>query len=255
MAHEQDRFFVLNSVSYLEEQLSQCMDIIPPIHENMDMVSHRFVPIIVDACALWDSIKSDHFGKQGGEIGQKQGNIILETEQQLSENISIFLVTPLQLLSPHKDMHVRSPEWRNAYNKLKHDRIGNYSYATLGNAINSLAALHQLISRSSSFREILFSANWIKLPGDSFEMYKHIERETEGEYDPIYIVESRLFASPTSENFPKIQYYYTNYPQEDVNDISELNLYLLQTSPVLFGWSDRLKQTLVSHHLTGYQWT
>lgn len=253
MLHEQDRFFVLKSFSYLEEQLADCMEIIPPIHENMDMVSHRFVPIIVEACALWDSIKSDYFGRKNGEVNHKHGKIIIETELELSENMSIFLVSPPHLLFPHKDMQTQTPHWWNAYNLLKHDRIGNYRYATMSNAIDALAALHQLIARSNSFRNILFSTNWIKLPGDFRDMFSHIERITEGEYDPIYIVESRLFASLTSENFSRIQYYYTEYPRNDINNINELSLYLIQTSDVLFGWSDRLRQVLLTHDLTRYR--
>lgn len=251
MTHEQDRFFVLKSFSYLEEELARCMEVIPPIQENMNVVSHRFVPIIVEACAIWDSIKNEYLSSKSEEINHKQGKIIIETELELSENVSIFLTNPLQLLIPHKDMHLRTPEWWSAYNKLKHDRVGNYNVSTLKNAINALAALHQLIARSESFLQTLFVANWIKLSYyDSDHDMLGIINGSDVEENSIFVVESDLFLSPTKETFPKIQYYYSDYPQDDVNDISQFSLIALQsfgTSETLAGWSDRARQMIIAH--------
>jgi hypothetical protein len=66
--------------------------------------------------------------------------------------MTLFLVYPLQFLRPFQDWTSSAPEWWNAYNSVKHDRIENYSNATYAHTVQAMAALHLLLAFSWKFR-------------------------------------------------------------------------------------------------------
>lgn len=48
--------FVVASFTGLEEQLIHCMEYIPFVEGNKDVMSPKFIPIIMETCSLIDSI-------------------------------------------------------------------------------------------------------------------------------------------------------------------------------------------------------
>ena len=51
--------FVISNLSSLEGQLIVCLEFLPYTPDNYSVVSPRFVPIILDACSLIDSVLRD----------------------------------------------------------------------------------------------------------------------------------------------------------------------------------------------------
>jgi len=175
------------------------MEYIPYIRQNMDTVSPKFVPILIESCSIIDSIFS-HMASDNGHHHFKKFSMMHEERLQLEEASSLLLVSPMQILQPFKGWTRVQPEWWRAYNKVKHDRIGNYSAATYIYTVLALVGLHQVIARSWIFLENLMKAGWFN------------EADTEGWLElvgsrhacsgpPDLPVETKLVVSPIRDTF------------------------------------------------------
>ena len=137
------------------------MEYIPYSDNHKNVVSPKFIPIILEACTLIESILKDITDSDETKQNFKIYSELHDNNLELSETISLFLSTPLQFLQPYKEWLTQTPKWWNAYNNLKHDRLNSYQYATYENAILSLSALHQLISKCCAFTDYIIEAGWI----------------------------------------------------------------------------------------------
>jgi hypothetical protein len=122
-----------------------------------------------------------------------------EPSLQLDNNSTLFLASPIQILRPYRDWTREAPVWWSAYNALKHDRFNNHHLATFSNAVQGLAGLHQLMVRQRDFLGGFLKAGWIDTQdgnvGDQLAGAAHAGCGVE------IVVESKLFASATGENF------------------------------------------------------
>jgi hypothetical protein len=195
--------FVIANFVVLEDQLIDCMEYIPFINGNKDVISAKFIPIIMDSCSLIDSIFRDFSGQKHEKYNLKKYGDLYEHFLSLDKVISIFLVSPLELLSPYKGWKSSQPEWWKAYNMLKHDRLNNYKVSTYRNAVLSLTGLHQLMSRFKHFTAGFLRAGWIDT--QTIEVIEQISSANHlaglHPAPPNIIIESKLFVSPTRENF------------------------------------------------------
>jgi transposase len=188
--------------SSLEERLIECLDFLQYTEENHNIVSPRFVPIILDACSLIDSILKAFVGKHEKKSNLKYYSQNTERYLELDSAFSIFLNTQLEFLNPFSSWQSKVPHWWSAYNHLKHDRLNNYSEATYENTVLSLCALHQVISRNREFIPNLISAGWFNSQSPDFSelvMAQYIQVGVK----PIHVmpVETRLFVTPLHSNF------------------------------------------------------
>lgn len=195
--------FCIASFSELEKQLVSCMEYIPFIDTNKQVLSPKFVPLIFEACSLIDSVFREMVGETTERFNLKKYSELYEPRLFLEERSSLFLVSPLQVLQPYKGWTVSQPEWWVAYNSLKHDRLNNYEVATYMNAVFALAALHQLIASFKEFIGGFLRVGWIhtrniELIGNLGSVAHlgalHLS-------PPSMVIESKLFVSPTRENF------------------------------------------------------
>lgn len=188
--------------SLLEEQLIECLSYIQYTEENHKIVSPRFVPIILDACSLIDSILRDLLGKDEKNKNLKHYSQKTERFLELDNAFSIFLNTQIEFLNPFISWQSKVPHWWNAYNHLKHDRLNNYSEATYENVVLALCALHQVISRNREFIPNLISAGWFNSQSSAFAelaaaQYIRVGVKT-GDAIPV---ETKLFVTPLEANF------------------------------------------------------
>jgi hypothetical protein len=227
--------FVINNFSLLELQLASCMDYIPFIDINRDVVSPKFIPIITEACALTESIFREITGDKGKRYSFKKYAELHEPSLSLEGNISLFLSYPLQLLEPYRDWTKQQPAWWKAYNALKHDRLRNYHVATYANVVAALAGLHQLMSRCEIFIGSFLRAGWIDTEDAGLEerlgVAAHLGALHAG--PPSMAVESKLFVSPTVENF-------INYTLGD-------DLLYLDVDYSIAGLSNRVRSFIFAH--------
>ncbi len=197
---------VLANFSTLEVRLVECLDFLPYTEENRRVVSHRFAPIILDACSLADSVLRHFAGLSDARADFKRLLAEVEGHLELEDAISIFLATEIVYLNPFVSWKTKVPVWWTAYNRLKHDRLNHYPEATYENAVLSLCALHQVLARDRDFIPNLISAGWFNTDDPLFgELIcgQHIEVGVK----PIQVmpVESRLFATPLHSNFVEIR--------------------------------------------------
>jgi len=192
--------FAISSFIVLERQMSECMEYLPFIDANRQAISPKFIPIIMDACSLIDSILFEITSdKKKRRFNLKEYSKLREPELMLDNNISLFLISPVQILCPYKGWTQSQPDWWNAYNSLKHDRLNNYHFATFTNAISSLAGLHQLMTRQREYIGGFLKAGWIDTSDEdlTFDLTASVYENTILQF----VVESKLFASAARENF------------------------------------------------------
>lgn len=192
---------VLANFTSIEDRLVEYLNFLPYTKDTQLVVSPRFIPIILDACSLIDSILRSII-----QINKRTTfkNLALETEQylELSNAFSIFLTPNLAFLNPFETWIEKVPEWWNAYNSLKHDRIGQYSIATYENSVLALCALHQVIARNIHFIPNLISSGWFNIESpDVGELI--LAQNIQIGVRPLSIipVESKLFVTPNRLNF------------------------------------------------------
>jgi hypothetical protein len=158
--------FVISNFSSLEEQLLTCLDFLPYTVDNQRVVSPRFVPIILDACSIIDSILRDLVDQPDERTTFKRYARETEEYLELDTAFSIFLNTELVFLNPFASWRSKVPVWWSAYNRLKHNRLNNYAEATYEITVLVLCALHQVIARNRMLIPNLISAGWFN-SGDS----------------------------------------------------------------------------------------
>ena len=185
----------------LEKQLLECMEFIPLIDQNNGTVSPKFIPIILESCSLIESIFKGIAADEKRTYGFRKYAELHEKNLQLEGTISIFLSSPIRFYQPYQNWTQIVPNWWNSYNKLKHDRLNNYEFATYESAILALAALHQLMSKCRIFTDNLIKAGWVS-PSGEFLAELITDRLSESGL-PLSLIpcESSLLVSPLTFNF------------------------------------------------------
>ncbi len=193
--------FLVSNFEEIESQLDQCLNFIPFIDVNKQVVSPKFIPLIIESCGLIESIFKEMEGNEEERYGLKKYSELLEPYLDLEVAISIFLHPPIQFLNPFHDWTNAPPTWWLAYNKLKHDRLNNYDIATYENVILAISGLHQIISRNTDFVSTLLIAGWFNR--DSPDIGELIAAKLAGARAPIHVipVESKYFVTPQHDNF------------------------------------------------------
>ena len=194
--------FVISNFSSLEEQLGVCLDFLPYAPENHSVVSPRFIPIILDACGLIESVLKDITDKPDERSTFKRYAGETEEYLKLDTAFSIFLNTNLEFLNPFASWMSKTPSWWSAYNLLKHDRLNNFAVATYEATIQAICALHQVVARNRALIPNLISAGWFNTDDSHFPDLMCAQHIGQG-VSPINVmtVESKLFVTPLHSNF------------------------------------------------------
>lgn len=193
--------FVVSNFEELESKLIECLSFIPFIDNNKAVISPKFIPIILEACSLIDSVFRALEGQQNKKHNLKRYSNLVEPYLCLEEATTIFLNPPLRFLRPFSTWTTAVPPWWTAYNKLKHDRLDNYDAATYENAILATSGLHQVLSRNVEFIPALLSAGWFN--SRSPDVGELMAARISSSGIPIHVipVESKLFVSPLHDTF------------------------------------------------------
>lgn len=192
-------YSIIANFLQLEQQLLDCMDYIPFTADNHRIVSPKFTPIILEGCSLTESIFK-RITNDGDRHTIKTYASRLDPRLDLSTATTIFLAPSLGFLRPFRDWTSAPPFWWTAYNKIKHDRIGHHDIASYLTTVNTLAALHQVIARSTDvFLECIAKAGWLN-PDDE-RLSEYMVSRYVGCPPPEMPVESRLFVSATRDSF------------------------------------------------------
>lgn len=213
---------VLNFMS-LEIQLRDCLEYIPFVAENLGVVSPKFIPIIMDSCSLIDSIFFNLVNNESRKYNFKDYARLFESWIDLEESISLFLINPILPINPFKHWTRNPPDWWQANNKLKHNRLGNYQDATINNAVMAMTALHQVMARIKDFTLPLLKAGWIDT--SSIETVENISSvEHLGNLHALpaaAVIETQLFVSSSSGNIVTIiddRYFEFDYSASGVSN-------------------------------------
>jgi len=193
---------VLANFSSLETRLVEYLDFLPYTKDTLHVVSPHFVPIILDACSLTDSVLRHFIGESEERSSFKHYAHEAEEHLELDAAFSIFLTPEVTFLNPFSSWKTKVPAWWSAYNRLKHDRLNHYSAATYENTVFALCALHQVVARNRHFIPNLISAGWFYAESPDLGeliLAQHIQVGVKT-FD-VLPVESRLFVTPNRSNF------------------------------------------------------
>src|SRR2546422_38782 len=118
--------FVVSNFEELESRLTECLSFIPFIETNKQVISPKFIPIILESCSLIDSLFKSFERQKGKRYDLKSYTTLVEPHLCLEEATTIFLNPPLRFLTPFSRWTTAAPSWWAAHNELKHDRLDNY---------------------------------------------------------------------------------------------------------------------------------
>ena len=157
--NDSDGNHILEWFIELEERLVGLMQYVPYDSETEDVPLPRASGIILEAGSLVDTVFRETMvsDKDRGELSMRDFRPYFEEKLNLSNLRSVLFqwppryVTPFAAWTASADETSQRLEWWDAYTDMKHSRVGSLPYATLGNAVETLCALHQVMSQSSFF--------------------------------------------------------------------------------------------------------
>lgn len=139
-----------NYFRILEKDLEECFRYIEPSKVHFSVYSDEFAKLILVACseienALRELSTSIDKSKICNNLGDYRNVVI--SKYPYFPMIKICVARYGISVAPWENWATEdSPDWwKNGYNKIKHDRVGNPSAATLERAINSIAALEAVL--------------------------------------------------------------------------------------------------------------
>lgn len=142
----------------MEDRLSKILKTTLYTTETENIFLPPIANTLLDACSLLDAVFRE---KHIGPINRRDLTIVEYSEHfeplyGFEGQKTIIYQYPLLYIQPFNGWLSSSGsyqplEWWKAYNKIKHDRILELKKATLKNTVQSLCALHQVISKCKTF--------------------------------------------------------------------------------------------------------
>jgi len=139
-----------NYFRILEKDLEVCFRYIEPSEDHFSVYSDEFAKLILVACsemenALRELSASIDPSKICNNIGDCE-NVVISKYPYFSM-VKIYVARYGITVTPWENWATdKSPDWwKDGYNKIKHDRVGNPAAATMKRAINSIAALEAVL--------------------------------------------------------------------------------------------------------------
>lgn len=181
---EFERDSVIHWYELLEDRLLDFLWRVPPIGANLEVHSPHLAGIILEASGLLDSVFREIASDPATVSGKPKRDLKIADYKELfgarfnlPNYRSYVLVSPPQVRCPFeawdRNEHLT---WWATYNKIKHNRIANLRKATLDVAIESMCALHQVLSRAPNFAQAVLRAHWFKSkvisPGQALDLLK-----------------------------------------------------------------------------------
>jgi len=156
-----------NSLRQLEiilDDLESIFRVLTPNRRNKKAYGNAIRNVIIMACTEIDMLMKYTLKQNGKELTDNQYNtneyVKLLEPMRLNEYQLSFNRHGLGLFSPFwrwsKDNTTKSIWWYDAYNKIKHDREGNFKLANLGNAVNAVMALAIVLIAQYGYRNDLW---------------------------------------------------------------------------------------------------
>lgn len=138
-----------NFCRLLERDLERCFQFVEPCDAHSAVYSDEFARIIILACVEIENALRGFAAKTGASsklsrLGEFHSVVTGKFPRFCS--MEMFLARSERVIKPWEHwLPDQAPDWwKNGYNKLKHDRLGNPSAATLERAVLSVAALQVL---------------------------------------------------------------------------------------------------------------
>jgi hypothetical protein len=133
----------------LFHKLSDIFQCVEPANENLKTYGHKFRELLILSCTEFENQSRRILNKWDyscrGRDYTTQDYVALKDKCFLSEYEIGFKAYPdLKVFTPFSGWDSQKPTqsiaWYDSYNKTKHDRINNFSYANLEAVLNSIAA-------------------------------------------------------------------------------------------------------------------
>lgn len=137
-----------NQLQILIELIEKVFKYISPVQKNMETFGNELRNIIILACteveSLWkDTLLSNNYANK--KLTTKDYVKLLSILKLNEYKIKFNFYPDIEEVSPFSNWNTKSPtqslSWYSDYNAIKHDRLNEFSKATLKNAIESVSAV------------------------------------------------------------------------------------------------------------------
>lgn len=141
-------FTAITAFNAVEYELAEALKFVPYCDEHLSVWSYQFGRIILEASSQLDSIWK--FSTKLDDPSANTDRLTIANHHDRfgkhveHQKVIVFSSPTAAVLKPFEawiDPQNHRPEWWDAYNALKHDRYANQTKGTLGNALQSVAAL------------------------------------------------------------------------------------------------------------------
>lgn len=201
---------VLKWYERLEQTILEFAKHVPITAANENLQTPYLATTIIDACSLLDSVfrhmTPETVTVKGKQKKRDECNIedfaqLHSNSLDLANTRSIMLVSPPSYRNPFKPWQNPTPggryiylNWWKSYTGLKHDCLANLNQATLGVALDSLCALHQVLGRSIEMVPHLLRQGWFPVGNYTADyVLKDLDKQS---LPAAFIVQTQLFAVP-----------------------------------------------------------
>jgi hypothetical protein len=210
----------------IEHEVLEFSESVPLTAENETLKVPRLISCLMDACGLLDSVFRDRISNDpemvnGKSTAKKDCTIkdyayLHSSTLDLPNTRSVMLVSPPRYRCPFAPWKNLTEEylplpWWQTYNSLKHDLLSNIREGTLGNELDALCALHQVLARSTSLTPILMRRGWFS-PGELGINDILSFAKSNGTTHHKFIIMTKLFAVP--DGFRSTGEYPSQFPEK-----------------------------------------
>jgi hypothetical protein len=208
--NDSDGNHILEWFIELEERLVELMRYVPYDSKTEDVPLPRASGVILEAGSLVDTVFRETMAsdKDRGELSMRDFKPYFEKKHELSNLRSVLFQWPPRYVIPFaawaasEDEASQRLDWWDAYTGMKHSRIESFPQATLGNAVETLCALHQVMSQSSFFWQPLLRKDM--LTSLNLHIANFVNDLQGGDCVETVTVESNLFCTTLgARSFPE----------------------------------------------------
>jgi hypothetical protein len=145
----------LQQIEALFESLAQIFRVVHPTEDNLETYGSAIRDLIILACTEVESqwkgvLKANHVPAIGGDYSTKDYVKLYAPMQLNSYELALIRYPDLRATAPLRGWDVnrstKSLKWYDVYNKVKHDREGNFKEASLQHAIEAVAACATMLA-------------------------------------------------------------------------------------------------------------
>ncbi|WP_339748382.1 hypothetical protein [uncultured Rubinisphaera sp.] len=195
----------LEGLTAAEAAFETTTKFVPYCPEHINVWSPQFAQIIMDCASqidsLWKAVEQTQTPPSSNKKLTIQDHWVRYRSLVATQKVIFFGGPNPAVIEPFlawNDLSFRSPDWWQAYNKLKHDRFSNQTSATMSHALHAVAGLLLAIVYSGACDLALISTQLLDTSKNGYNPWAFTDTGLLRDlpYECRSIIDTRIFAHP-----------------------------------------------------------